>query len=83
LPGLQQLGKVNWGEAFAMLFVFAVALLLATEVFYWAASNVNHGIYWADRLCHEAQSLCNAPWWLLVATAAVVVMSLMRQMTKA
>ncbi len=66
-----------------MLFMFAVALVLATGAFYWASSNVNHGVYWADRICNEAQSLCGAPWWLLIATGAVIALALFRQMMKA
>ena len=56
--------------------ILAFLLLGATGVIYWASSNVNHSVYWADRICTDAQALCNSPWWLLVATGAVIVIGL-------
>lgn len=52
-----------------MLAVIAVAFLIATGAVYWASSNAHHGVYWADRICDQAQLLCNSPSWMLLARA--------------
>jgi len=66
-----------------MLTVLAVALTILTGVIYWAASHVHQGDYWADRICANAQGLCDAQWVLLVATGAVILLALVRQLFKA
>ena len=64
------------------MFVIAIILLLTTGLFYWAAGNVNHGIYLADRLCSDALSLCDQPWMLLAGSAIAILLGLLRQMMK-
>ena len=64
------------------MFILAIILLLTTGLFYWAAGNVNHGIYLADRLCSDAQGLCDQPWMFLAAAAIAILLGLLRQMMK-
>jgi hypothetical protein len=64
----------------AMIFI-VVLLLATTAVVYWAASNLNHGIYWADRICTDAPILCDNPRWLLIASAIAIIIALVRHVT--
>lgn len=66
-----------------MLAVLGVTLMVVTGVIYWAAGHIHQGNYWADRICANAQGLCGAPWLLLVATVAVVALTLIWAMLKA
>jgi hypothetical protein len=65
-----------------MLAVLAVTLMVLTGVVYWAAGHMHQGNYWADRICANAQGLCEAPWLLLVAVVAVVALALLWAMLK-
>jgi hypothetical protein len=64
-----------------MIFI-VVLLLAATAVIYWAASNANHGVYWADRICTEVQILCNEPKWLFAACVAAIIATLVRRVMR-
>jgi len=66
-----------------MLAVLAVTLMILSGVVYWAAGHMHQGNYWADRICANAQGLCQAPWLLLVAIVVVVALALLRAMLKA
>ena len=66
-----------------MLGVLGVTLMILTGVIYWAAGHIHQGDYWADRICANAQGLCGAPWLLLVATVAVLVLALLLRLMKA
>ena len=62
--------------------ILAFLLLGAAGVFYWTSENVNHGVYWANRICTSAHQFCDTPWWLLVGAGAVGLVSLIVRMTK-
>jgi hypothetical protein len=65
-----------------MFAILVITLLIATGSFYWASNNVNHGVYWADRICRDAQIFCDHPWWLLAGAVAIGLAGLVRQMIK-
>jgi hypothetical protein len=65
-----------------MFAIVVIALLIAAGLFYWAATNVDHGVYWADRVCRDVQMLCAHPWWLLAGAIVIVAVGLARQMIK-
>ena len=67
-------GMGFWQGEAHMLFLTA-ALLLAAGLFYWAAANAHHSVVWADRLCTQAQFLCDQPWWLLIAAGFVIAVA--------
>ena len=65
-----------------MFSILMVALFIATGFFYWASSNINHGVYWADRACHEVPIFCDHPSWLLAGAIVMVCLSLTWRMIK-
>jgi hypothetical protein len=65
-----------------MLFLMAV-LVIAAGLFWWAAANVHHGVDWADKVCTQAQMLCDKPWWLLAAAALVLAISIAQRTRRA
>jgi hypothetical protein len=62
-----------------MLPILALALAILTGVFYWASINQNSGVYWAEQICSQAQVMCQAPSWLLIPTAACILLALVWQ----
>jgi hypothetical protein len=63
--------------------VYIVVLLVAASaIVYWAASNANHGVYWADRICTEVQILCDQPKWLLAVCAAAIIGEIVRRVMR-
>ena len=73
---------VAWRQAGCAMTVIACIVIAGSAMIYWASLNIGHGNYWADRICHEAQLLCNQPQWLLAAVVAATAAALVRQMMK-
>jgi hypothetical protein len=60
----------------------AFVLVAAAGLFYWAASYANHGNYWADRICNEAQTFCDKPHWLLLAAGIAILIASAQSLMK-
>jgi hypothetical protein len=50
-----------------------IALVVATGVFYLAASLTGHGGGWATDVCFQAPTLCEHPLWMGYASAVMFV----------
>jgi hypothetical protein len=59
-----------------------IALVVATGVFYLAASLTGHGGGWATDLCFQASDLCDHPQWLGYASTVMWVVYLILQRIK-
>jgi len=65
------------------MIIIVLIVVAAAATVYWASRNLNQGVYWADRICQDAQLLCDDTRWLLIAVAAVIIVALVWQAMKA
>lgn len=65
------------------MLLIILALVGTSGLFYFAGVYKNRGIYWADRLCDQGSFFCEQPRWLFLALSVVIVVGMIRTMTKA
>lgn len=75
--------RISSGDRLSMMILIVLIVIAGASTVYWASLNKNQGVYWADRICLEAQFLCDDTRWLLIAVAAVIVVALVWQAMKA
>ncbi len=65
------------------MLLLMIALAGAVGLFYYAGAVRNHGSVWADQLCAQTSTFCEQPQLLLIAFSAVVIVGMLRVMTRA
>lgn len=65
------------------MFFLILVLLGATGVFYLASATQHSGWYWSYALCQQGGPLCEHPNWLLIASAGLVALAMIRSMSEA
>lgn len=65
------------------MLLLMIAFAGAVGLFYYANAVRNHGSVWVDQLCTETSILCEQPQLLLIALSGVVIVGMLRVMTRA
>lgn len=65
------------------MFLLILVLLGAAGVFFFASATQYSGWPWSYELCRQSTVLCDHPSWILIAAGAVILLEMMRTMTKA
>ena len=65
------------------MLLLIVVLAGAVGLFYYAGAVRNHGSIWADQFCAQTSILCEQPRLVLIVFSAVVIVGMLRVMTRA
>ena len=55
----------------SIAFVLVLSMLAGTGLLYAASELSGQGYFWADQVCNAARSLCDHPYWAILATTAM------------
>ena len=64
------------------MFLLILVLLGITGLFYFASATQHSGWYWSSALCNQSGPLCDHPNWLLLASALLIALAMIRTMTE-
>ena len=65
------------------MLLLMIAFAGAAGLFYYASAVRNQGSVWVDQLCMQTSILCEQPQLLLIALSGVVIVGMLRVMTRA
>jgi len=65
------------------MFLLILMMLGTTAIFYFASATQNSGWYWSSIVCSQGGPLCEHPSWLLIASAFLIAVAMVRSMSEA